>query len=90
MVTDRTTAIRGRLQTALRPDTLEITDESHLHQGHAGAASGGGHYRVRVISSCFENKSVLERHRMVYQAVNDLMPSEIHALSIKALTPEEQ
>jgi len=90
MITDRTKAIRERIVAHLDPEKIEISDNSALHKGHAGAASGAGHFSVRVISTHFTNKPALERHRMVYQAVNDLMPAEIHALSIQALTPEEQ
>jgi len=87
---DRIEAIRQRLQQALQPLTLDIQDDSAQHQGHAGAAGGGGHYSVRVVSSQFAGLSLLARHRRVYAAVNDLIPTVIHALSIKALTPEEQ
>ena len=86
---NRTEAIRVKLQRALTPERLEITDDSHLHAGHAGAAAGGGHFSVSITSSQFRGRSTLARHRLVYQAVNDMMPGEIHALSIKARTPEE-
>ncbi len=87
--TSRVALIKTRLEPALSPIRLEIIDESHKHIGHAGAASGGGHFTLTIVSSIFTDKSTLERHRMVYQAVDDLMPSEIHALSIMTLTPEE-
>ena len=87
---DRVAAIRERLTKELQPSSLDIVDESHLHAGHPGAASGAGHFAVNIVADVFSNKSLIERHRMVYQAVNDLMRTEIHALSIKALTPEEQ
>lgn len=86
---DRVTAIRERLQEHLAPVSIDITDESHLHAGHPGAAAGGGHFSVTVVSPKFRQQSTLQRHRMVYDSVNDLMPAEIHALSIRALTPEE-
>jgi len=86
---DRVKAIREKLEQALQPEYIDITDDSHLHVGHAGAASGGGHFTVIIISNKFINCSTIERHRMVYMAVNDMMPSEIHALGIKAKTPEE-
>lgn len=86
---DRVELIRDRINRALEPSTLDIIDDSHLHAGHAGAAGGGGHFTVRIVSDKFINSSLIERHRMVYQAVDDLMPSEIHALSITAITPEE-
>ena len=86
---DRVEAIRKKLEQALAPERIEIIDESHLHVGHAGAAAGGGHFAVTIISAGFAGRSMIERHRMVYLAVNDMMPQEIHALSIQAKTPEE-
>lgn len=86
---DRIQAIRDRLNTALEPDSVDITDESHLHVGHPGAAGGAGHFSVRIVSPKFSGLSLLERHRMVYEALADLMQTEIHALSIRADTPEE-
>jgi len=80
--------IRKRLETALTPDRLDIIDDSHKHAGHAGARQGG-HFSVIVISPAFENKGLLERHRMVYDAVGELMQAGIHALSIQAYTPLE-
>ncbi len=87
---DRIAVIRERIEQVLHPVMLEIQDDSAMHHGHAGAAAGGGHYSVRVVSAQFSNLSLLARHRLVYQCVNDLMPAVIHALSIKALAPEEQ
>lgn len=87
--TDRLAMIRQRLTGALAPKELEITDDSHKHVGHEGAKSGGGHFTVRIVSDDFEGKRLLERHRMVYQALGEAMQSEIHALSIQALTPDE-
>jgi len=80
--------IREKLQTAFSPASLEIIDESHKHAGHAGAR-GGGHFIVRIVSDAFTGKSTIQRHRMVYDAMGDLMNSEVHALSIKADTPSE-
>lgn len=85
----RVAMIRERLSQALAPLKLEITDESHKHVGHAGARGGGGHFNVLVISAHFAGKTLLERHRLVYQALGDAMQREIHALSIQALTPDE-
>ena len=81
--------IRERLEKALSPSQIDIVDESHLHAGHAGAASGGGHFSVTIVSDKFNEQSTIERHRMVYIAVDDLMRTEIHALSIKAFSPDE-
>lgn len=74
---------------ALAPETCNLEDESAQHKGHAGAASGGGHFRLTLVSSKFRNLPTLARHRLVYEAMGDLMQREIHALSITALTPEE-
>lgn len=73
----------------LDPESLEILDESALHAGHEGAKSGGGHYHVTIVSPKFAGQSAMARHRMVYGALSGLMPREIHALSIKALAPDE-
>jgi BolA protein len=81
--------IRQRL-AALSPQTVEIFDDSHEHAGHAGAReSGGGHFQVFLVSEQFEGKNKVARHRMIYQAVGDLMPGKIHALAIQAYTPNE-
>ncbi|MGB5180446.1 MAG: BolA family protein [Gammaproteobacteria bacterium] len=89
MTNDRTAMLRERLTRALQPVELEITDESARHAGHAGAASGGGHFIVTIVSPVFENKTLIQRHRLVYDAVGDIMHNEIHALSIQARTPQE-
>ena len=86
---DRVAMIRARLEQAFSPARLDISDDSHLHRGHAGAAAGGGHFSVTIVSDKFNGQSMISRHRMVYLAVNDMMPAEIHALSIRAQTPEE-
>lgn len=88
-MTGRIDMIRERLQSGLEPVELEIDDQSALHAGHAGARGGGGHFAVRIVSARFAGKSRVERHRMVYQALGNAMQSEIHALSIKSLTPDE-
>ena len=87
---DRVNAIRERINRQFEPDALDISDDSSMHAGHVGAASGGGHFSVTIVSDSFAGKSLLERHRMVYASVADMMPSEIHALSIQALTADEQ
>lgn len=86
---ERLTKIRERLTQALQPASLEIIDESARHAGHAGAASGGGHYIVHIVSAAFQDKSSIQRHRLVYDAVGDMLHTEIHALSIQAKTPQE-
>ena len=84
----RDTIVR-RLAARFAPRRLEVSDESAAHAGHAGAAAGGGHFRVFVVSDRFEGLPRVERHRLVYEAVGDLMPERIHALAIRALTPSE-
>lgn len=86
---NRVEALRECLQRALQPTALDVVDESHLHAGHAGARDGRGHFRVRVVSQQFAGQRPLARHRLVYAAVGELMTTDIHALSIQALTPEE-
>ncbi len=86
---DRPERIRALLTAALAPTVLELTDESALHAGHAGAASGGGHYRLRIVSPRFEGQRLVMRHRLVYDSVHDMMHTEIHALAITALAPSE-
>lgn len=88
MNSDRVARIRQTLELAFNPSSLEITDDSHLHAGHAGARSGKGHFTVNIVSAEFEGKKLVERHRMVYAALDDIMQTDIHALSIKAATPE--
>ncbi|HUD71964.1 MAG TPA: BolA family transcriptional regulator [Dongiaceae bacterium] len=82
-------AIEARLRRGLAPDHLEIADESARHAGHAGAASGGGHYRVLVVAGVFEGRGRVERHRMVYDLLSDLMPAAIHALALRTIAPSE-
>ena len=88
-MTDRVTLIRERLQAALAPEHIEIIDDSARHAGHAGARGGGGHFILNIVSPAFEGRSLLERHRLVYDALGDAMHTEIHALSIRAQTPGE-
>jgi BolA protein len=87
-VGDLASTLRTRLQD-LAPSALEIHDESAEHVGHAGAAGGGGHFSVLIVSNAFRGISRLERHQKVLARVSDLLPHPIHALSIKALAPEE-
>ena len=81
--------IRSAIQSELHPSRLEIIDQSHRHAGHAGARDGRGHFDVLVVSDAFKGKLPLARHRMVFAAVGNLMETDIHALSIKALSTEE-
>jgi BolA protein len=89
MTAARVALIEERLQAALAPERIEITDDSAAHAGHAGAREGG-HFTLQIVSTAFIGKTLIQRHRLVYAAVADLMRREIHALSIhKAQTPDE-
>ncbi len=88
MSSERVEMIRQRLTEAFDPVRLEIIDDSHKHAGHA-AAGGAGHFTVRIVAGAFGGKSLIERHRLVYGAVEDLMQTHIHALSIEAKSPQE-
>lgn len=79
--------ISQRLQS-LQPSALKIIDDSALHAGHQGNG-GGGHFTLHITSSHFSGKSLIMRHRLIYQALGDLMPHKIHALSIHARAPDE-
>jgi len=82
----RSARIESRLRDHLGATHVEVIDESHLHTGHAGAAAGGGHFRVVVVSPRFAGHSRVAAQRLVYHALGDMMGSEIHALSVRALT----
>lgn len=88
MTATRLERLTHRLQ-ALEPTRLEVEDDSRHHAGHAGAADGRGHFSVLVVSKRFAGLRQLQRHRLVYEAVGDLMVTDIHALSIHALAPGE-
>lgn len=81
--------MQQRLTAALSPKTLEFTDDSHLHAGHAGARGGAGHFSVLIVAEAFAGLNRVKRHQAVYQAVGDLIPSQVHALAITAKTPAE-
>ena len=85
---DTAATLRERL-LPLAPELLEIHDDSAAHAGHAGAAAGGGHFSLLIVSQVFAGLPRLQRHQRVLQQVADLLPHPVHALSIKALTPEE-
>jgi BolA family transcriptional regulator, general stress-responsive regulator len=88
MTAERMTMIRERLTEVFSPQALNIIDESAKHAGHA-SAGGAGHFVVEIVSDAFDGNSLIQRHRQVYEALDDIMHSEIHALSIKASTPAE-
>jgi len=85
-----TEKIEKILRETLTATIVEIEDESALHVGHAGAASGGGHYRVKIVSPLFEGKTQVERHRIVYNALSAEMQRTIHALALTTLAPSQQ
>lgn len=85
-----TEAIQKQIEAGFSPSRLELVDESARHAGHAGARpQGETHFRMIVVADAFAGHSRVERHRMVFQALDDLMRTDIHALSVTALTPEE-
>ena len=82
--------ITKKLTEAFAPESLRVDDESHLHAGHAGHRPGGQtHYRVHIVSEAFRGKSRIERHRLVFAALEGAFGRDIHALNIEARTPEE-
>ena len=86
----RVQQIEALLTAALTPLHLEVIDDSHHHAGHAGAQGGAGHFRVRILSERFRGRPVLARHRLVYDALRSMIPTEVHALSIDADAPGER
>ena len=85
----RIAAFDQDLRKAFQIQSLVIDDESHLHAGHAGAASGGGHFKLEIVAPEFKGLNLVARHRAVYAALNRHIPREIHALTIVALAPDE-
>jgi len=86
---ERVVRIRERLEQALAPDVLEVIDESHLHVGHPGARDGRGHFRIRIRSARFAGSNRLARHRLIYDALGEMMETDIHALAIEAESGNE-
>jgi len=84
----RVIRIKELLTSELDASSVDVIDESHKHAGHAGAKTGMGHFEVHITAAAFAGKSMLQTHRMVYEALGDMMQTDIHALSIKARTPE--
>ena len=85
----RLAEIHKRLEAALSPESLQVEDEGHKHIGHEGAKDGRGHFHVLVVSDQFQGKNPIQRHRLIYSAMGELMQTDIHALAIDAYTPEE-
>lgn len=86
---ERMQLFEADLRSAFELLDLKIEDESHLHAGHAGAASGGGHFKIRIVSPQFEGMNSVKRHRAVYAALSSHFPQAIHALTIEAMSPAE-
>jgi BolA protein len=83
--------IEKKLKEAFRPESLNVADESHLHEGHAGHRPGGEtHFRVNIVSLAFEGKSRVDRHRMINALLAEELAGSVHALAIRALAPDEQ
>jgi BolA family transcriptional regulator, general stress-responsive regulator len=89
-VATREERLREKLLARFAPVQLSIEDESHLHAGHAGAAGGQSHYRVRIVAEAFRGMTAVARHRLVYAAVGELLKTDIHALAIEALPPADR
>lgn len=89
MTAERIARIEHDLHQALAPERIEVIDDSARHIGHAGARDGRGHFKVLVVADAFRGQAPLARHRQVYAALAELMQTDIHALNIKALTPDE-
>jgi BolA protein len=89
MNNERVQAIEAKLNQAFAPVKLLVKDQSHLHAGHEGAKSGGGHFDVTIVSQAFDGCRPLQRHRMIFSALESMMETEIHALRIRAETPDE-
>ena len=85
----RITEMRRRLEQALSPEELSIEDEGHLHVGHEGARDGRGHFRLVLVSEALEGMTMIQKHRAVYDALGDLMRTDIHALAIDAYSSSE-
>lgn len=90
MTANRVLAIRARLIAAFAPTELEVVDESYKHKGHPGARDGRGHFRVKIVSPRFEGRKQIERHRMVFAALDSLLDTDIHALSVHAAATESE
>lgn len=89
-MSERVSRIEHLLAEAFSPSEMLVKDQSHLHAGHAGAKEGKGHFHVRIVSDKFAGQSRINRHRMVYDALGSFMQSDIHALQINALTPQDR
>jgi len=89
MSAERVAKIRQLLDEAFTPESLSVDDDSHKHVGHEGAKGGLGHFSVSIVSAKFNGMRVLARHRAVYNALGDMMQTDIHALAIDAISSDE-
>ena len=89
MTSERAEKIESILTSSFAPSRILVKDQSHLHAGHAGAQDGRGHFAVTIVSGQFAGASKIARHRMIFEALGEMMQTDIHALSIKALTDDE-
>jgi len=85
----RSARICELVNQALSPRKINVVDDSHKHAGHAGARNGGGHFTLLVVADCFEGVPLLGRHRMIYDVLKEQLGGSIHALSIRAYSPDE-
>lgn len=90
MTAERAERIEQLLVAKFEPSFILVKDQSHLHAGHAGAKDGRGHFSVKIVAEAFDTKSRIERHRLVYGALGDMMQTDIHALNVTALAPGEE
>lgn len=84
-----TELIKKKLTETIKPEVIELIDDSAAHAGHAGAKNGAGHYYLTIVADAFNDMSMVQRHQLIYQTLGDMMKNEIHALGINALTPSE-
>ena len=89
-MSSRTETIEELLRAAFAPVEMLVKDQSHLHEGHAGAQEGKGHFDVTIVSEQFDGQNRIARHRMVYDALGAFMETDVHALRITALSPAER
>ena len=83
-------SITNKLREAFFPESLDVQDESHLHEGHAGHRPGGEtHFRIYIVSQAFAGKSRIERHRMINATLSSELAGSVHALAIHAKSPDE-
>ena len=88
-MTSRVERVRIALEAAFAPASLDVVDDSARHAGHAGARDGRGHFNVDIVSEAFAGMAPIARHRAVYAALGEMMTTDIHALAIRARTPDE-